>query len=146
MRRLAGQTGQTAAEYMGLLFVVSVMIAAIASAGIDVRIASAIRTQICKIAGGSCEVGASRASASKDSDLDGVSDAVERAKGLNPRRADSDGDGLSDATEMNPVVGLAVGGLDPRKADSDGDGVPDRTQLINAGLAACSMASRRSAG
>jgi hypothetical protein len=51
--RLARQEGQTAAEYMGLLLIVAVIIGALFAAGIGGKIRDAINTQIDAIAGGS---------------------------------------------------------------------------------------------
>lgn len=50
-----------------------------------------------------------------DTDFDGLSDAEERAAGIDPRRKDTDGDLLSDFAE------LTVFKSDPRSMDSDGD-------------------------
>lgn len=50
-----------------------------------------------------------------DTDLDGLSDAEERAAGTDPRRKDTDGDLLSDFAE------LRVFKSDPRSVDTDGD-------------------------
>jgi outer membrane protein OmpA-like peptidoglycan-associated protein len=81
-----------------------------------------------------------------DLDDDGLSDAQERARGTDPRKADSDGDGVPDGREVelgsDPLDtdsdddGVLDGaeveaGLDPTKADSDGDGVPDGVELAN---------------
>jgi hypothetical protein len=58
-----------------------------------------------------------------DTDLDGLSDALERRQGLDPQRADTDGDNLSDGQEMVTFR------TDGRKADSDGDGLNDAFEL-----------------
>ncbi|MEV6596425.1 NlpC/P60 family protein [Actinoplanes sp. NPDC051346] len=58
-----------------------------------------------------------------DVDLDGLSDALERRLGLDPRRADTDGDNLNDAQE------LVTYGTDARKADTDGDQLNDAFEL-----------------
>src|SRR3954454_15679883 len=50
--RLAEQRGQTAAEYMGILLVVAVIIGALIAADVDGKIASAGNTMVGKIAGG----------------------------------------------------------------------------------------------
>jgi len=50
--RLEDQRGQTAAEYMGILLVVAVIIAALIAANVDGRIADAANTMVDKIAGG----------------------------------------------------------------------------------------------
>jgi hypothetical protein len=51
-RRLADQSGQTAAEYMGILLVVAVIIGALIAADVDGKIAEAAKTMVDKIAGG----------------------------------------------------------------------------------------------
>ncbi|MCB9552439.1 MAG: carboxypeptidase regulatory-like domain-containing protein [Myxococcales bacterium] len=53
-----------------------------------------------------------------DNDRDGMTDAEERARGLDPRVADSDGDGIDDGDEL-------AAGTDPGLADTDGDGLRD---------------------
>jgi hypothetical protein len=58
-----------------------------------------------------------------DTDGDGLSDAVEKARGTDPGDPDSDGDGLSDAEE-------ALWKTDPNNPDSDGDGLSDREEVI----------------
>jgi len=50
--RLADEEGQTAAEYMGILLVVSVIIVALAKSDIKTQIVSAVKAQITKIGGG----------------------------------------------------------------------------------------------
>jgi cell wall-associated NlpC family hydrolase len=82
-----------------------------------------------------------------DSDRDGLTDAMERRLGLDPRNADTDGDNLGDAYEMvttrtdprradsdndrlNDAFELARG-LDPRSPDTDGDGHLDGTFALN---------------
>jgi pilus assembly protein Flp/PilA len=49
----SGERGQTAAEYLGVLLVVSVIIAAIASSNVGGAISGALTAQVCKVAGGS---------------------------------------------------------------------------------------------
>ena len=51
-RRAAEQRGQTAAEYMGILLVVAVIIGALIAANVDGRIADAANSMVDKIAGG----------------------------------------------------------------------------------------------
>ena len=53
-----------------------------------------------------------------DCDNDGLTNAVEKTKGLNPLAIDSDGDGLSDGVEL-------TNGTDPLITDTDGDGIAD---------------------
>ena len=50
--RLGEERGQTAAEYMGILLVVAVIIGALIAANVDGRIADAANTMVDKIAGG----------------------------------------------------------------------------------------------
>jgi hypothetical protein len=52
--RWRGQSGQTAAEYLGVLLVVSTLIAALATTGIGDRISGRMQQLICQIAGGEC--------------------------------------------------------------------------------------------
>lgn len=61
-------------------------------------------------------------SLAKDTDRDGLCDALEREMGLDPSDADMDGDGLKDGDEL-----LGSGGAPslPTEADSDGDGRGD---------------------
>jgi Bacterial TSP3 repeat len=133
MRRLRSQTGQTAAEYLGVLLLVSVVIAGVAHNDIGHRIGCQMRAQVAKILGGdaprSCggqsrgpRATASAASASRDSDKDGIPDAEEIRRGTDPYSSDSDHDGVSDKDEIEA-------GLNPRRADSDGDGLSDGVEL-----------------
>jgi hypothetical protein len=50
--RLGEERGQTAAEYMGILLVVAVIIGALIAADVDGKIAKAANTMVDKIAGG----------------------------------------------------------------------------------------------
>jgi Flp pilus assembly pilin Flp len=50
--RMKDQSGQTAAEYMGILLVVAVIIGALIAADVDGKIAEAAKTMVDKIAGG----------------------------------------------------------------------------------------------
>ena len=50
--RVRDQSGQTAAEYMGILLVVAVIIGALIAADVDGKIADAAKTMVDKIAGG----------------------------------------------------------------------------------------------
>jgi hypothetical protein len=50
-RRANGDSGQTAAEYMGIVVIVAIIIAAIATSGIGTTIASDITTKIGQIFG-----------------------------------------------------------------------------------------------
>ena len=50
--RVESERGQTAAEYMGILLVVAVIIGALIAADVDGKIAKAANTMVDKIAGG----------------------------------------------------------------------------------------------
>jgi len=50
--RLEQERGQTAAEYMGILLVVAVIIGALIAANVDGRLADAANSMVDKIAGG----------------------------------------------------------------------------------------------
>jgi hypothetical protein len=99
----------------------------------------------------------------RDSDRDGISDALEDrdsdhvanadevAAGMDPRRRDSDHDGVPDGREDSDHDGLANADERPTghnliKADSDGDGVPDgadnagRISAVSAGAARIKLA------
>ncbi len=52
--RLRGQAGQTASEYMGLLLVVSVIIAAVSTTTVGTQIAREMERIVCEIFGGDC--------------------------------------------------------------------------------------------
>jgi hypothetical protein len=54
MRRLGDQTGQTAAEYVGLLLIVATIIGALVTTGLPGTIARAAQNAICDIAGAAC--------------------------------------------------------------------------------------------
>jgi hypothetical protein len=53
-RRLWAQAGQTAAEYMGVLLVVSVIIAAVATTSVGTQIRDEMKRIVCQIFGGDC--------------------------------------------------------------------------------------------
>ena len=57
-----------------------------------------------------------------DTDLDGLTDAKERAMGSNPYVRDTDNDGLNDYAEWRL-------GTKPKDDDSDGDGVRDGAEI-----------------
>ena len=62
-----------------------------------------------------------------DSDSDGLDNATELARGLNPTVADMDSDGLLDGVETNTGVWVSAAdrGTNPQNADTDGDGLFD---------------------
>jgi Bacterial TSP3 repeat len=132
MARLRSQLGQTAAEYMGVLLLVSVIIAGVSTNHLGRQIGCHMRVQVdhifgghAKGCGGGPEAGsptASAASAGKDSDGDGISDADERRYGTDPHDADSDHDGVPDKVEIQR-------GTDPHASDSDHDGVSDKDEI-----------------
>ncbi len=117
---------------MGVLLVVSVIIAALASTDLGREISRQAKAQICRIAETPCEKTSkkskkrsraaspvARASALRDpkgndSDGDGVSDKRERAQHSDPGSPDTDRDGLGDASDPAP-----------RDTDFDNDGLLD---------------------
>ncbi len=68
-----------------------------------------------------------RAGAVRDEDGDGLADAVERSRGLDPAIPDWDWDGLNDGDEVNRT------GTDPFNKDSDGDGLLDGEEVLQWG-------------
>ncbi len=126
MRTLAAQRGQTAAEYMGVLLVVSTIIAVLATGDIGRVLKDSMTTLICRVAEAEDCARATAPSSKRDRDGDGISNAAERRAGLDPDNADSDNDGLTDRDELER-------GTDPTLADSDRDGVPDRRETNSRG-------------
>lgn len=147
-----GQRGQTAVEYLGMLLVVSVIIAAIVGSGLGGQISRGLERQVCQISGQeNCEQAdsqrASRPPGPPDADRDGLSDKQEKRLGTKVDVADSDGDRIPDGQEVNryktdPVLtdtdadGISdareirsQGPLDPLKADTDSDGLGDGQEL-----------------
>jgi hypothetical protein len=59
----------------------------------------------------------------KDSDQDGLLDAIETILGTDPNNPDTDGDGLKDGEEINTY------GTDPLNPDTDNDGLADREEV-----------------
>ncbi len=53
-RRLCAQVGQTATEYMGVLLVISVIIAAVATTQVGTQIRDEMKRIVCEIFGGDC--------------------------------------------------------------------------------------------
>jgi hypothetical protein len=64
--RLGSQRGQTAAEYLGLLLIVSVIVAAVATSNAGATIRHQLSVQVCKIAGGSCTTQRSRSASTRE--------------------------------------------------------------------------------
>jgi hypothetical protein len=138
------QRGQTAAEYLGVLLLVALIIAAVFATGVAAKVAGGVESAVCAITQQACD-GADApgpVASAGDTDGDGVSDADERANGTDPTNVDSDGDGLADADDPAPNIadgdgdGLTDGeelalGSDPNKADSDGDGKSDGEEFEN---------------
>ena len=126
MGRVRAQAGQTAAELMGILLIVALVIGALATSsapGPDQLRDAPGRRQDRRRSGRRVRGNTGGdASGGPDADGDGVPDADERARGTDPQNADSDRDGVNDGEE-------ARRGTDPSKADTDGDGVPDADEL-----------------
>jgi hypothetical protein len=122
------ERGQIAAEYVGLLLLVALIVAAIVSTGVPGAIADGVRGAVCTIAQQPCGDDSLRdpPSAGPDSDGDGLSDANERASGTDPDVADTDGDGSPDSRELRD-------GSDPTAVDSDGDGLLDGEDPVPTG-------------
>jgi hypothetical protein len=120
------ETGQTAAEYLGVLLVVAVIVAAVATTHVGEQIACTLKSTVGQIAGGDgadCRATSDAAAAeTADSDGDGLTDAQEAQLGSNPQSADSDADGVPDDQE-------AEAGTNPNAADSDGDGLTDAEEI-----------------
>lgn len=65
-----------------------------------------------------------------DPDSDGLSNAVEQAKGTDPMNADTDGDGLPDGVEVaNGLDPLRADGVDGPAGDADGDGISNADEI-----------------
>ena len=147
------QHGQTAVEYLGMLLVVSVIIAAIVGSGLGGQIARELERQVCLVSGqtkqecGRADGTTAKLPGPPDADRDGLSDTQEKKLGTKVNVADSDGDRVPDGEEVkryksDPVLsdtdadGLgdeqeirSQGALDPLKADEDTDGLNDAQEL-----------------
>jgi hypothetical protein len=116
LARLSGARGQTAAEYMGALLLVSVIIAALVTGA--PQIADRISSAMDAIVGGKGKTaqtgpntpGTAGVDPTADDDRDGLTNEEEAALGTDPRKADSDGDGVSDDDEFthgtDPLQGV----------------------------------------
>jgi hypothetical protein len=113
------ERGQTAAEYLGALLVISVIVAAIATTNVGTQITESMRKLVCNIAGQDCGPPPENAG-QVDTDGDGVLDGHDPV----PDHSDIDGDGLTDGEE------IALGS-DPEIADTDGDGTDDGEEYEN---------------
>ncbi|MFD5782998.1 polymorphic toxin-type HINT domain-containing protein [Streptomyces sp. NPDC126933] len=69
-----GQSGQTAVEYVGLLAVVIAIVGALVATGIGPTLADGIRTQVCRVAGGSDCGGGNDTEAAGDQGGQGAAD------------------------------------------------------------------------
>ena len=116
---MRSERGQTAAEYLGVLLVISVLVAAVATSSAGAQIRESMHKLVCNIAGQDCGAPPENA-AQLDSDGDGVLDGDDPV----PNHSDIDGDGLTDGEE------IALG-ADPHVADTDGDGVSDGEEYAN---------------
>jgi hypothetical protein len=54
---MRGARGQTSAEYLGALLVVSVLVAALATSDVGASLRTALSEQVCRIGGGRCDAG-----------------------------------------------------------------------------------------
>jgi hypothetical protein len=129
---MRSQRGQVASELLGMLAVVSIIVAALVTAGIGGTIAASTRSVLCSIVDARCDSappGGDRAATEApgdDADHDGISDAEERERGTDPDTADTDGDGLPDGQEREL-------GTEPGNQDSDHDGLPDAEEADSEG-------------
>jgi len=106
LARLRGVRGQTAAEYMGALVLVALIVAALVTVG--PQIGDRMSSLIDAIAGGNGKP---------------AQGANPETSGVDPT-ADDDGDGLTNGEE-------AALGTDPGEGDSDGDGVSDNDEFTH---------------
>src|ERR1700755_939757 len=101
MLRVRSHAGQTGAEYMSGLLLVSACLLGIFAADIPGKLSCATQGAVHRLTGNDAEIcgGTTAGAAERDSDGDGVSDKDEERQGLNPLDSDSDGDGVSDGDE-----------------------------------------------
>ena len=109
---MRSQTGQTATELVGVLLVVSVIMAGIGASEFGRKLRHETVRQICMLANDEQDCPPSvaelerrereraRRAARRDTDRDRVPDRLERRYGTNPRSKDSDKDGIEDAVEI----------------------------------------------
>jgi hypothetical protein len=109
---MRAQTGQTASELLGVLLVVSVIMAAIGASEFGRKLRHETGRQICMLANDEKDCPPSvaererrerereRRLARRDSDRDRIPDRLERRYGTNPRSKDTDKDGIEDAVEI----------------------------------------------
>jgi hypothetical protein len=91
---MRAQTGQTASELLGVLLVVSVIMAAIGASEFGRKLRHETGRQICMLANDEKDCPPSVA------DRDRIPDRLERRYGTNPRSKDTDKDGIEDAVEI----------------------------------------------
>ncbi|HEX6023952.1 MAG TPA: hypothetical protein VFZ00_18325 [Solirubrobacter sp.] len=109
---MRAQTGQTATELLGMLLVVSVIMAGIGASEFGRKLRHETVRQICLLMNDERDCAPSvaelerrereraRRAARRDSDRDRVPDRLERRYGTNPRSKDTDSDGIEDAVEI----------------------------------------------
>jgi hypothetical protein len=121
-----GERGQTTSEYVGVLLIVSVIVAGVATLGLGTLVAGAVHDAVCAIAQTECaneDAAAPPRARGPDADADGLSDQRERQAGTDPAAADTDGDGVPDGREISQ-------GSDPAQPDSDRDGLNDAEDAV----------------
>jgi hypothetical protein len=126
LSRLRGQSGQTAAEYMGALLLVAVIVAAMLT--VVPSIADRTTGAIDAIIGGKGKPATSYGDDHRsptpvdptaDDDGDGLTNEEEAALGTDPTKADSDGDGMTDTDEFDHGTDPTQGIL-PLTAENSG--------------------------
>lgn len=112
MRALRSQSGQTAAEYMGMLLVVAAIIGALATSGLGDSVAKGAQRAICMIGGGGeCAPGDATADAGGTSGAD--AEILQRASALDAWAAAQGGR----AAELLEQARAALARGDQREAD-----------------------------
>jgi hypothetical protein len=118
LTRLRGARGQTSAEYVGVLVLVSVIVVALLASGLGAQIGDGVTSAVRAIAGaggptaqgGGEDEPSDTVDPTADDDGDGLNNEEEAALGTDPGSADSDGDGVSDVDEFargtDPLQGV----------------------------------------
>src|ERR687896_479569 len=108
------ERAQTAAENMGVLLLVALIIGAIAGSGVAGALADGVNGAVCKIAscaGGGAPAAGSDADSDRGASATTDTDGEEVALGSDARNADTDGDGTPDGEEFahgtDPTQGIA---------------------------------------